>query len=60
MSEVESERSQYAQRATAMRPPMTRNSADTLASDQEPEAGNDDDQPGWKLVPFPDGWYAGF
>jgi hypothetical protein len=59
MSEVEFERSLYAQSATAIRPPMTRYSSDILISDQQSEAGNED-QPDRKLVPFPDGWYAGY
>jgi len=62
MSEVESKRSQDARRATAMRQPETRRSTNAQASDQAPnqesKSGNDG-QVGWKLVPFPEGWYAG-
>jgi len=59
MSEVESRRSLNAQSATVIRPPVRRSSTDTLVSDQQSEAGNED-QPDRKLVPFPDGWYAGY
>ena len=57
MSEVESDRKRSAVRAAVNRSPQPNYWTYAPASDRPRQVANDN-QPAWKLVPFPNGWYA--